>query len=497
VPDLNSYQPPGVYVADTSQDLVTPLNVGTPESLLCIVAPALGYESATEDIGLFSTAGTALTNFGVVQDSSLVVTTLGGTPLIKDTDYSVTVSTDGQGNPVTSIQRLPSDPATASPGGVNNGDRVRVGYHYTDSDYYLPRLFTDYASLSAAYGTSLSNVVGTANPVNSPLSLAAKIAFENGAGSIIAVAVNKGSGTWQAAFAAAYAQLITDYRVSVLVPIFPDDEVGTGGEIGGFLTDVRNHCDQAAANGYGRLAITSAGTQFDDTATPFETVAQGVSNKRVALVYPPRANVYSTNLNRNIEVGGGYLAAAIGGRIVGHEVQQPVTRKTLASIASLAPTFTQKMTAAFKNNLAANGVLVVEADRTGRLVVRHGLTTDPTALTTREISLVRISDVLVSNLQVGMDNTGLIGQPLTDDTLVQVKGALIGLLEQEVSSQTIVTYANVQVRQQPLPNGDPSVIECQFAYKPAVPLNYITISFSLDMSLGVTAISTTDSAPTA
>lgn len=487
MPDLNTYLPPGVYVEDVSQDMVTPLAPGIPENLLCIVGPALGYQEVSENISVFSGSATPLSNAGVAQDGSLVVTTLTGTVLAKDTDYTVTVETVA-GEAVTKIRRLPADPATASPAGVLEGELVKVTYRFTSADYFTPKVFDDYSTLSAAYGPALSNVLGAADPVASPLSLAAKVAFENGAGSIIALAVDKGAGTWQDAFKAAYDKLVTDHRVSVLVPVLPNAEVDSGTKVGSYLTDLRQHCDASAASGFGRLVLTSGGPTYDETASPFEDVAEAVANKRIVTVYPTRFNIYSPEVNQTVEVGGVYAAAALGGRLVYNDVEKSLTRQPVNSFASIPASVTQKMTMAFKNNLSANGVCVIEPDRTGRLVVRHGLTTDMSALTTREISLVRISDVLLQNVQVGLDNSGLIGEPIDENMTTRVKGALLGLLEAEVSANTIVSYAAVLVRQQALPNGDPSVIECQFSYKPAVPLNYITVKFSLNLNTGAVSV---------
>jgi hypothetical protein len=480
---VNTYQPPGVYVSDVSQDMVTPLAPGLPENLLCIVGPAQGYQAYAENIVLVSASGTPLTNSGVLQDSSLVVKTLAGTVLEKDADYAVSTETVS-GRDITKITRLPSDAGTASPNGVANGDTVRVTYRYTSADYYEPRLFQDYNSLVAVYGPALSNVVGASDPVSSPLSLAAKIAFENGAGAIIALAVDH-AGTWREDFQAAYTKLVTDHRVSVLVPVFPDSEVDTGTELTNYVTDARIHVDAAAASGFGRTVLVSGSKAFDETSTPFEDVAVAASNKRIVAVYPTRYNILSPEINQTVEVGGQYACAALGGRLVLNAVEQALTRQPVLSFTSIPATVTRKMTAAFKDNLAANGVLVIEPDRTNRLRVRHGLTTDMSALTTREISLVRISDVLLQDISVGMDQAGLIGSPIDADMTTRVKGALMGILEQEVQANTIDAYDAVFVRQQSAPSGDPSVIECQFAYKPAIPLNYITVTFALNMNTGV------------
>ncbi len=53
----------------------------------------------------------------------------------------------------------------------------------------------------------------------------------------------------------------------------------------------------------------------------------------------------------------------------------------------------------------------------------------------------------------------------------------------------IIDYRNLAVRQQTLPQGDPTIIECKFQYQPPVPLNYITVAFSIDLTSGVVSAS--------
>jgi hypothetical protein len=497
--DLTTYTPPGVYVDDISQDIVVPLSPGIPENLLCIVAPALGYQSVTENLSVFSALSTPLRHPFVIDDSSLILRTVTGTLLTEDTDYSVDTDTATNGDVYTTITRLPVNPVTASPGGVVDGGLVQASYHFTDKNYFSPQRFSEYSTLASVYGEALSAEVGAVDPIVSPLSLAAKIAFENGAGDVIAVPVNHNTSSWLDDYQSAYDLLITDHRVSVLVVVFPDSEIntaagGTGSSgLTAHMTALRLHCDAAAANGFGREAMSGGGSMYDETV-PYEEVATTIQNKRVMLVYPTKYNLYNAKSAQNIEVGGGYAAAALGGRLVLNPVEQSLTRQPVKSFDSIPASIQQKMTLAFKNHLSSNGVCVIETDRLNRMVVRHGVTTDMRALNSRELSLVRISDVLAQNIQVGLDSSGLIGQPIDAEMTMKVKGALLGLLEQAVSNNVIVAYINVLVRQQVLPNGDPSVIECQFAYKPAVPLNYITVQFSLNLTDG-TVVDTTLATP--
>ncbi len=487
--DLTNYAPPGVYVEDVSREVADAINPLLNDEILCIVAPAQGYVTATETLTLSSTVPTTLSNSGVVDDASLVVKTAGGTVLVKNTDYSVTVDDTDPDATVTTLLRLPIDPATASPGGLANNGAVVVSYRYADATYFQPKIFSDYSTLAKNYGPGLNNVIG-GDVVVSPLSFAAKVAFENGASRVMAVAVNHDTSSWVDDFAAAYALTETDHRVSILVPVFPDDAADSASEMTSLLTSLRLHVDQTAANGFGRLVITSAGRAYDDVADPFEDVASSISNKRIVAVYPHRFTAYNSDLGQSVEVGGGYMAAAMGGRLVFNDVQRGLTRQVMNTLTGIPSQIKQKMSRAFMDNLAQNGVTVIEVNRANRLVVRHGLTTDTSSIVSKEISMVRIADVLLSDIQVGLENAGLIGSPIDDEMSTVVKSNVIGILEAEVADSVIVTYGNVLVRQLALPNGDPSVIEVQFSYKPAVPLNYITVSFSLDLNSGAITSST-------
>lgn len=495
MPDLSNYLPPGVYVEDASREIADALNPVLNDELLCIVAPALGYVAASENLALSSEDAVNLANRGVVENS-IVVKTPGGAVLVKDTDYAVGVDSTDPDAVVTSLTRLPADPAVASPGGLLDGGPVVVTYNYADAAYFQPQVFTNHTDLARVYGPALSDVAGAANPVVSPLSLASKIAFENGASRVMAVAVDKGEGTWAEGFQNSYALLETDHRVSVLVAVFPDGEADSASELSALVTDLRLHVDATAANGFGRLVLTGAAPGYDEAADPFEEVAQSAANKRIVTVYPTRFTLYNQALSQTVEVGGGYAAAAIGGRLMLNAVERGVTREVLNTLTGLPTSVQQKMSRAFKDNLAKNGVLVIETNRANRLVVRHGITTDTSSIITREISLVRIADVLLQDVQVGLENSGLIGDPIDDEMSTRVKSVLMGILETEMAEGVIVNYANVLVRQQALPNGDPSVIECQFAYRPAVPLNYITVQFTLDLNSGVVAETDVDNVPT-
>ena len=67
--------------------------------------------------------------------------------------------------------------------------------------------------------------------------------------------------------------------------------------------------------------------------------------------------------------------------------------------------------------------MVVERTRRQLIQVRHGVTTNPTDLLTREWSIIGQQDVMVYRIRDYLDADGLIGQPIYDTTLIQVKAS--------------------------------------------------------------------------
>jgi len=505
MPDFSTYQPPGVYVQDTSTPVVTP--TGSAASLVTIVGPASGYETVTEAVALHVSPGVGLQNRGVFTAAvtgppaiaAPVVTTQAGLVLTPGVDYSFVSDTSGGGgstNAVAMLVRLPSGgPTTPTPNGANEGDIVTVTYSFADADYYTPTLFTAYDQLAATYGPALATVA-PADPntsqVTSPITYAAKIAFENGAGQILALATNPADGDFRTQLQVAYTKLLANPSVSIIVPVLADglvygnstSDAHTASAVENMVSDVRLHCDNSAVNGYGRIAIVGVDRNYDSTTEPFPALARFAGDKRVVLAYPNRLLASNPATATTMEVGGMYLAAAYAGQLAYNPVARGLTRMTVRSFTGIPPVVQQAMTLTANNAMSQAGVAVTELNRLGQLVVRHGVTTDPSSLINREISLVRIADTLFQLVQSGLDFVGLIGQPITADMPTQVKGAVSTILENARLSSVIQAWGNLLVRQQSLPNGDPTVIEVMFAYAPAVPLDYIEVSFAIDLTTG-------------
>jgi hypothetical protein len=500
MPDISSatYTPPGVYVSDESTPVVTPRSVST--TTVTVLGPSLGYQTFTEVLTVYSASATSLTQRGVYASAVVgpppiaapVVKTLAGTAMVYGDDYTFEVVAGSGGAPtaITQIKRLSSDAGDLtkpSPNGLKDGDQVRITYSFTPAAYFEPTEFEDYDQIVATFGQALVSAAPsdpTASQVASPITLAAKIALENGAASVLCVPTNPAAGDYRAQLASAYKKIEVDYRAQLLVPLFVDGayDAHTPTNVANMLADVKNHCETAANEGFGRIAFAGVATSYDGTSG-HDQLAQQQSSKRLVLAYPNRILAFNSAVNASTEIDGFYLAAAMAGRLARNPVARGLSRQSLTSFTGLPAPVAQQMTRTFKNNLSKSGVCVAEINSANQLVVRHGLSTQMTSILTQEISLTRVGDTLLQMVQTGMENSGLIGEPITPEMTTNVKSSLVGLLEQAVSDEVIVAYANVQVRQL---SADPSIIEATFSYKPAIPMNYIVVKFAVDLTTGDT-----------
>ncbi|GAA1978675.1 hypothetical protein [Kitasatospora viridis] len=495
-----TYTPPGVSVSDVTAPSVAPRSVTT--NAVTLVGPALGYQTASEVLAVYSASNVALAQTGAYTQAVVgppaipapVVRKLDGTLLTVGVDYSLTTlaGTDGASTAVTVLKRLSADSGDLtkpSPNGLKDGDLVRIAYQFTSPSYYTPQQFESFADVVATYGAPMLTTAPldpSASQVTSPLTLAAKVALENGAASVICLPTNPAEGIdFREQLRAAYAKLEANYLIQLIVPLWVDGAYNTHSStnVANLLTDIKNHCENAAAAGYGRLAFVGLPRNYDNASTHDQLAIQTAS-KRVVLAYPNRLLLFNAAVNASTEVDGYYLAAAMAGQLARNAVNRGLTRSVLSSFSGLPASVAQAMTMAAKNTLSKSGVAVAEINRTSQLMVRHGVTTNMSALLTSEISMVRIGDTLLQMVQTGLDSSGLIGAPIDADMTMNVKGALAGILERAVADGTIIAYANLQVRQL---SPDPSVIAATFQYKPAAPLNYITVSLSVDLTTGDTS----------
>lgn len=492
--DFSQYRHPGVYVdAGSNPTLAT---AGVAPTVVCLIGTGVGYHTAVETLSFLDAEDDTITlSKKGINPSSIVVKGYITDPnasgqsipyvFEKDdgsTTHDYAVATDTTGGTQNSVTTI-----TKSTGGKIEDayPQVTVSYQYTDASYHELHQFDDYASIVDTYGPSLDPVSGA---LISPLTFAAEVAIINGANRVYTIALNPATGTVAQQFADAYQTLsVNNTDVNVVVPLF--DGVTSGSALTGMLATLNAALLADANRGVLRMALCGLDQSYTGSPSDVATLASGISSPRIVLAYPNQLQYYNGVLNGTMTVDGYYLAAAFAGILSKQDPQMPLTKKRVVGFSGLPDAVARTLTETNKDILATGGVTVVHTDRQLRLVVRHGLTTDYSGgILQREISLVRGQDALYALLQTTMDNSGLIGIPIGENTALQVKGIVAGALETAKSSATpgeaglIVSYGDLAVRQQAPPSGDPTVIDVRFSYKPAWPLNYITMSFSVDTS---------------
>lgn len=474
MPDFSSYQPPGVYIEEEVAPAVTA--VGIQPSVVALVGPSIGYRTYSEAVVLSGTDTTLLAQLGI-ESTSVVVSAADGTPYDTN-DFELVVDGGADANLATTTDNTVTLARTDDSTIPDDGTPVYVSYRYTDETYYAPLRARSFEDVIDAFGAPIDTATGA---ITSPLSFAAKLAFDNQASEVILVTTaGSATSTTRSQLQAGIAKLETMFDVNIVVPlpVGITGSTGTPGDTTNIPSDLKSHCDEMSDLGLFRIGIIGYGSGV--TRSP-DVIAEDIASERVSLVWPNRVLWYNGFASTSVEVSGVYLAAAVAGRLASIPVHYPLTRKSVRGFSGYPSSVLSTMTKAAMNTWSDSGVLVVEQDRNSGLNVRHGTTTDRSNVNTREISLVRAKDALVRLVQETTESSGIIGSPISDETNARVKAIVMGALETAVSSEVIVGYQDLRVRARP---SDPTVIEVRFTYRPAYPLNYVVITFAINTSTG-------------
>ena len=346
---------------------------------------------------------------------------------------------------------------------IPDGTAVSVTFTATDASQFGAALFDDFDTVRDKYGTPFSDDGST---IESPISLAAQLAFANGATQLVLVASNPDDAN---PIQSAIDKLSFEQSVNSLAVLSsaPAD-----------LSYAKGHVGEMSQQGLLRRAfIGFDGSAGFSTPSDFISTAQEMNSERVSLVGPAKFKL-DNGTTTPLTIAGYYAAAAVAGLQAGLTPQEPLTRKQVYGFVGVADQASQ----ADIFSMQSKGVLVVYEDRFGRLVVKHGLTTDMSTVYTREISVVTARDRLRDFILETLEGGELIGSAQTAETPNLVMAAVNSALEESVRQGLIFDYNDVKFRFPIASN--PTLIEVRFSYKPTLPLNYIHVQFSIDTSAG-------------
>lgn len=494
----------GATVTGTYGVNFTVTNSGGPFSYLSTSGTVANVNAFTAITGNGTNwAVTTTATNTVVSGASVTLTAITGTTVTGfNGTYTVASATPSafyiNNTSLSGVGSSTQTTATATQNVVPSGTvSITYGHNWGAYGYY-----TSYNSVFGTLGPALS---GSSNAIVSPGTIAAQLAFQNGANtvSILPVARVSSSGFSSSASLSDWSRVFTvgtgtssdpTYLMNlvgadVIVPLY--GFVNSSGTVitlasGTLASGISNYLNaQANVGNFQRAFIGVDGTSNQVNSSQLQSLATGLNSTRISLIYPASVNYnpgfnISTGLNNvNFNIPGYYLASAIAGIFVGQpSVATPITNKKVYGFNAI-PNQISLIDA--QSNYLPYGITTVRQKRDGSFYILHGLTTNISTWVTQEISMNAISDFLANSVRSDLENSALVGGPLTKNTLASVIGVVQGTLTNSVSNGLIQSYQNLSYAVNP---NSPTTVNVTFQYAPTYPINYIQASLSLNTQTG-------------
>lgn len=390
---------------------------------------------------------------GIKTSTLTVVDPRTGQAFLQSTDYTIQ-----QDNGALMVLRVKS-------GNILDGAAVTISVKWVPENFFEPTEFLGYSEVVTAYGKPID----VSGAIVSPLTLAARFAFLNGATRVLCVPVKTSSSTpTTREFETALESITYDPTVGIVVPVTGSVTV---------LKKFRDLVESASAEGYERRMVCGLdGVSSTVSYSDRMQTAKALYSERVALVSP--SSIYYRNDDDSLTLcGGQYLAACVAGLASTLKPSTPLTRKFPRGIDSLA----ESVAPAHMNMEATSGVMVVEQSSAGLIRIRHGITTNPSQIAKREWTITGQQDELAKRIRNQLDNDSIIGSVIDDLTLASVKGSVDAALMSLVTDGTILSYQDLAVRQLP---EVPDTVHVKFSWRASVPLNLIFVQYAISLSSG-------------
>lgn len=190
-----------------------------------------------------------------------------------------------------------------------------------------------------------------------------------------------------------------------------------------------------------------------------------LKNKRIVYCMP--SNVKITIKNKEVEVGGYLLAAALAGLIDSVQINMPLTGQMLNGINEVVDIKLRSE----KNILAQKGALIIENER-----IRHALTTDTLNPLTSELKVTRIVDYITRLVRNSLQN--FVNRPFSLDLLTTISLSIRLILTQLTNTNTIIDYKDISVTRN---QTDPRQVDVTFSIRPTLDVNWIYVKFNIEI----------------
>lgn len=499
-----TYQPPGVDATELTSPSISSSLAGTGN--LAIVGQARGYEIESQQITI--TSGTAPFNVTVTTSGETFSTykptqfflsvTNAVNPVLgaaenqsgyaQGTDFTAELSANGE-----TIKVTPIAESALSKGGI-----INFTYRVKTANYFEATRYTSQSALEATYGPAFNST-----GIETPVSAAAYFAFEGGAQSVIiqplfeleeaSNPLSKRKEPTNFTAVETWKQSLYGLRsvpnINFIVAAVGQSSTANDAAILSILETVQDHVyymeteeDQYIQVVAGEDSSTNAEYATDATIRSHAETLRArysnlVSQNFIFIVPSAFKRPLPTAISTSLTAGGQYFAASVAGLLASSRVNSPLTRRIIPGWTSV-PTYRDRTT---KNADAQAGLVVIENNpgTSNTVIVRHAITLDDSTVANRALNVVRAKFFMLSSLFKTL-NEQVIGQiPIDGNAPALVAMTVTQVLQSMVGQNVIVSYSGVQAS---LVSGEATRCQIAFSWKPAFPLDYINISFSVDLT---------------
>lgn len=309
------------------------------------------------------------------------------------------------------------------------------------------------------------------NTINE-ITLAAQIAFENGANKVTFVQQEQDTETsWKEAL-----KKLEDVKVNVLV--------APGATVSSMQNAILNHVTQMSSytERAERIAfVCPTGDTINETVAQ----AQGLFSDRMVVAWPPTCQVKlaDDNGNENVyDVNSTYLGAAICGLMtdVDRDEASPITWQNLAGFYALDGVFYKDSK---YNTLTSGGVLCV-FNNNGVIKVNQAVTTDTSSVDKIELSVRNIKDTIQYQSRILMEQNFVGKKLFANEIIPKAKSLLDNFCQQKVTEEVFnplngdAGYGDIAIAQS---KDDPRTLLVSFKFRPVFTLTWVEITYKINI----------------
>ena len=366
----------------------------------------------------------------------------------------------------------------------NTGDTVLIstynksGNEPAVGDMYYVSFDKEKTDYSTQFLTTMRDVIRLYGPIdiNNRLTIAANLAFQNGARAVALKQIQRSPGEPDASVQD-YIDGIDSFneplpnglRPSMMQPLSTDPQVHNYLKTSNAIqSSIRYRNERTSIVGY------AVGTTSNEVIQS----VQGLGTEKVTAIYPDGAIIDITdNFGNTVEyvVDGSIVAAAIAGCDVSptFDIATPLTNQTISGFVRLYRRL-DNVTAA----LVANAGCTVLEEQTPVIRLLMYLTTDMSNILTRDPRIVEVKHFIQQGLRTVLAR--FIGNKNLPKLQSQIKDTVGSYFKSLKQSEIIVNFTGVNVTQNAQ---DPSTVDVVAYYSPVFPLNWIVVTLNLRSSL--------------